>query len=494
MMIMWHSCVLALLLATVPSPSIAAEVEIKPDGAAFSSGIEDDIADSYGPGARRAALSKLRVKQLRTMLYKRGPSAACKGCAEKRDFVERVIETDYMDPLGEHDPLPSEIDIQRMRQELKDSMQFKPSDKNANLTPGDPRFDPLFKYGRPSDGDTGSAGKERARDGSHRVSMDDHEDDQKFEGLRDGDLRLMDIKAAKDYRRALKAELGRLQDHIDSIKAKKKKMGKKKTTKGEKRKKEEEEEWGNTKKKNNKKEKNEEKGGLGADSDGRSTSPGMRNFDQLRRQKRKRSVGKKGTRRMSEAQQAARKDIERMMMEDAEEKERGTSIKSVSDSQLIKLLQRDEIKNFRVRQLRRILGERGESCDNCLEKKEFVNAVTALARQLENDNVGTTSEHDNDTYSGHDDDVDEEGGEMGETDAERERREKAERKAKERPDDVVGKDGETRAERKARWARESKAKKEKREMERVRAELERQKKEHDDEINLDDVEDEEYDD
>jgi len=41
--------------------------------------------------------SKLRVKQLKSILADRG--VECKGCAEKEEFVKRVMETDHMEEL-----------------------------------------------------------------------------------------------------------------------------------------------------------------------------------------------------------------------------------------------------------------------------------------------------------------------------------------------------------------------------------------------------------
>ena len=41
--------------------------------------------------------SKLRVNQLKSILADRG--VECKGCAEKVEFVKRVMETDHMEEL-----------------------------------------------------------------------------------------------------------------------------------------------------------------------------------------------------------------------------------------------------------------------------------------------------------------------------------------------------------------------------------------------------------
>ena len=48
-------------------------------------------------GLDKQDYTKLRVKQLRQILADRG--VECKGCAEKEDFVKRVLETEHMAEL-----------------------------------------------------------------------------------------------------------------------------------------------------------------------------------------------------------------------------------------------------------------------------------------------------------------------------------------------------------------------------------------------------------
>lgn len=89
----------------------------------------DPQGDAVDSASREQEVKRMRVKALRAILAKRGVS--CTGCAEKQDYVARVLETEGLDQV--HESGPTAADFARPKQANPAGASFSPHEVDPGM-------------------------------------------------------------------------------------------------------------------------------------------------------------------------------------------------------------------------------------------------------------------------------------------------------------------------------------------------------------------------
>lgn len=124
--------VLALVIA-ISITSLIAVVSAKEDSSA-SPAAESPVADQKVPEPipDNATLRKMKVKQLKQFLDRKGPKAACLACTSKGEYIDRIRETaDWPDVTPEPtDDEPTLEELQKMFSQGQDSEEIRKIKEN----------------------------------------------------------------------------------------------------------------------------------------------------------------------------------------------------------------------------------------------------------------------------------------------------------------------------------------------------------------------------
>lgn len=153
------------------------ETAVEDETSSATNGSSDETSKSKAEGLPDdATLRKMKVKELKKLLAKKGPEAECVACTTKDEYVERIRETEnWEDHVEEekdmklgNDDAPSMEELQKMfgkGKESEEMIKLKESLKKAGIDPknilntaGDFDVEAFAKQF----GDMGAKGKEKA--------------------------------------------------------------------------------------------------------------------------------------------------------------------------------------------------------------------------------------------------------------------------------------------------------------------------------------------